>query len=666
MWTCLITCCTFCLYGQISDTVELSPVKLKAQRLYTQVFQAQTYSFDSSQLSIYTDRSLTQLLQQESHTIIRSYGSSSLSTASFRGKAASHTGVYWNGIRINSPLVGQVDMNAIPINVIRRLKILPGNSSMLIGSGSIGGAIAMNSFLTNLCSDCSHGNNLRIEAGYKIGSYGRHNTNFSIQKAFKNFNIGVGGYYRKAENNFTYLNIAVRAPSIDTQKNAQYYQWGLHSNLQYIPHRKSSSRLRDTFNYAIWYQVYERQIPPLMPDLGIDRDESQKDISLRSSVQYKLHYKRQIHKFNLGISSENTIYKLYFLVPNEKPYEQFNASSLFNSIQLNYLFRTSLGDRHHLNIYSRNTYQWADYSETRTLTQFKAQRYIGQVQAAYLYNISENLHSELLANLSYYQPGEMQVNGSAAIFYSDKKKIKENTFSNFSIGLQIGRNTHQPTLNDLYWVPGGNSNLSTEKSLAASLPVQYRYTVEQSVFSLRLTPYYSIVRDWILWKPSGYRFWSPHNVRSVTTTGLEANFEWKFNRENYSSELRAAYTFSPALDNSVGNRWQLDYQQLPYIPLHQAQLSYRAFIKELNLSFQYSVRLNGARYVDGTYVGQRDILPQYSLQDIQAGYNFRINKIKTRVLLRIENLWNTDYQSIQWRPMPGRSYSLLIQLNYLR
>ena len=44
----------------------------------------------------------------------KQYGRATLSTVAFRGTAASHTQVMWNGMRINSPMLGMTDFSMIP------------------------------------------------------------------------------------------------------------------------------------------------------------------------------------------------------------------------------------------------------------------------------------------------------------------------------------------------------------------------------------------------------------------------------------------------------------------------------------------------------------------------------------------------------------------------
>jgi len=70
--------------------------------------------------------SLSELLSENTPVFIKSHGRGALATASFRGTAASHTQVTWNGININSPMTGMVDFSLIPVYVIDDMNLKHG------------------------------------------------------------------------------------------------------------------------------------------------------------------------------------------------------------------------------------------------------------------------------------------------------------------------------------------------------------------------------------------------------------------------------------------------------------------------------------------------------------------------------------------------------------
>ena len=57
------------------------------------------------------------------------------------GTTASHTLIDWNGININSPMLGQSDLSLFPVGLIDDINIYFGGASMLLNNGGIGGTI---------------------------------------------------------------------------------------------------------------------------------------------------------------------------------------------------------------------------------------------------------------------------------------------------------------------------------------------------------------------------------------------------------------------------------------------------------------------------------------------------------------------------------------------
>jgi iron complex outermembrane receptor protein len=53
-----------------------------------------------------------------------------------------------------------------------------------------------------------------------------------------------------------------------------------------------------------------------------------------------------------------------------------------------------------------------------------------------------------------------------------------------------------------------------------------------------------------------------------------------------------------------------------------------------------------------------EYLPGYSLGDALLGKDIELKEFGIKVQLEILNLYNTEYQSVAYYPMPGRNYRL--------
>ncbi len=70
--------------------------------------------FDSTALRDNIALSMADILAFNSSVFVKNYGRATLSTVAFRGTSPSHTQVTWNGMRINSPMLGMTDFSTIP------------------------------------------------------------------------------------------------------------------------------------------------------------------------------------------------------------------------------------------------------------------------------------------------------------------------------------------------------------------------------------------------------------------------------------------------------------------------------------------------------------------------------------------------------------------------
>ena len=70
--------------------------------------------------------SMADVLTFNTAIFIKQYGRATLSTVAFRGTAASHTQVMWNGMRINSPMLGMTDFSMIPSYFVDDATLLHG------------------------------------------------------------------------------------------------------------------------------------------------------------------------------------------------------------------------------------------------------------------------------------------------------------------------------------------------------------------------------------------------------------------------------------------------------------------------------------------------------------------------------------------------------------
>ena len=90
-----------------------------------------------------------------------------------------------------------------------------------------------------------------------------------------------------------------------------------------------------------------------------------------------------------------------------------------------------------------------------------------------------------------------------------------------------------------------------------------------------------------------------------------------------------------------------------------------AFLVE-NFTFKYDLEYTGKRYTSSNNEESEyeRVLNPYWLSKISLDKMVELNALKINLKFTVENLFNEEYQSILWRPMPGRYYSFSVGLSY--
>ena len=227
----------------------------------------------------------------------------------------------------------------------------------------------------------------------------------------------------------------------------------------------------------------------------------------------------------------------------------------------------------------------------------------------------------------------------------------------------VSRNYRFPTLNDMYFLPGGNPNLKKESGwtydagLSFAVGRENLYTLSGSA-----TWFDSYINDWIIWLPTTKGFFSPRNIKDVHAYGVELKADALFQlSENWKLDLSGSFSWTPSInhgeplspaDQSIG-------KQLPYVPEYTAsvigKLSYKTF------SFMYKWNYYSERYTmssnDVTLTGK---LPTYFMSNIAIEKNLLFSFADFSIKFNINNLFNEEYLSVLSRPMPGINFQLFL------
>ncbi len=608
-----------------NDTININEVLITGKKKISDPPGYKKVSADSAVLNFYNLGSLAEVMSENSAVSIKSYGMGGIATPSFRGTGAGNTQVLWNGIEIDHPMLGLSDFSLLPAGMIDELHIYFGGASMALNSGAAGGIISLETKPV-----WKKENRFTLNSG--IGSFENYSALISGRSGSENFQSVTKAFFQSAENNFKYLNtVSSSDPFTETRKNNQVRQTGF---IQEVYYRKSDNIL----SARIWYQNAGRNLPS---SLLTQQTGKQSDESIRTSIDYA---------FNKGISSYSV--KGAWMMNRMNYFNQL-ASIDSRNISDEYKFKAdfsrNLGDKSRLVVALNEEY-----------CQIRSNNY-------------EKSASRNNANLSVSlnSLNEGRLNGTfllRQILLEDKLLLPD-----FSSGVQlrlldskeyflkanISKNSGIPTMNDLYWAVGGNKDLKNEYAWIYEL----NYQMIDRVFSLidlsyDISVFRNSLKDMIQWHPGEFSYWTADNIKKVNSTGLETSLSLKYKMNRFTSLVNAAYSFTRASEeNNEGS----GRKQLIYVPENQSNVSIR--IKYGKVYTTWRTNMTGRRY---TTADNTKYLPAYLLNNVAAGVQYETKWGMLDFNFDIDNLFDINYETIAYYPLPGRTYMIKILIQIIK
>ena len=590
---------------------------------------------------------LGELLTLKTPIYIKSYGVGGSQIPSFRGTGASHTQLYWNGINLNSPMLGQVDLSLFPVSFSDEININYGGASLIYGTGGIGGSI-------NMVSKANFKNPFSFLLSQTIGGFADYYIpSFKIPNYITNLSFSFGNeklqnvfklYNKTAKNNFLFINPYQKDNPVWENKNANNQQIGFLNETFFKLNRNN------IFSLKFWWQDTDKQLPP---NMGNPNSYSfQKDNSTRILGNWKMNNSNININFNIAYIKDILKFKDTKI--------NTNSESLVNSLKSNFFIDYNLlenliiggGYKYNLDITNSDNFKNLKKENSK-----KRKQEIQDFTFRTEYKPSNFITASLLFRQQLLDKKIMPFLPSFGINTIILKKIK----NYFSLKANITKNFRVPSLNDKYWYPVGNENLLPEEGWTYEVGGIWKFGNKNQNFftgNLEATYFFSKIDNWIVWLPTTSNLWRPENLRLVHSKGIETNINVFYNLNNYSLESFTSLSFVWSknqkpynnLDASVGN-------QLVYTPIENIQSYIRLNYKKWKFTIEESYY--GKRFIttSGT-----EYLPAYYLTNIIIAKRFNLRKNKFSTQLRLNNIFNFHYQSVARRSMPTMNF--LFTLSY--
>lgn len=604
-----------------NDTTLLSEVSVVEHRTSQFAVGSEITSIDSSTLRSYEGLNLSDMLRLESPVFVKYYSPGNLASTSFRGANAQQTALTWNGFNINSPLNGIFDLSLFPVSAFDEVKIQPGASSALWGSGAMGGSI-------HLGHQPDFKKHFNAQAGFQTGSFGYHYENAAIDFGSKRFSHRLTVVNQYVENDFPYLNPFTGKEEVQT--NNEVNTRGLLSE----NHIRVSKK--DLLSLNIWLQETDRNIPPSLFETTLS---NQKDNVNRLTSEWRHQFAKSEMKIRGAWFSEN---QDYTNISGDTSY--FNNNETFIG-EAEYNFRLSPAHRFDIGLNSTSFLADVQSYGNKDIQQHRQSLFGG-----YQWKILDNL------NFSAMLRQEMVDDQFAPFTYTFG--INWKFLEQFTLKGQYSRVYRTPTLNDIYWVPGGNAELQSEYGNAMELSAIWARQKKQLSWRAAISGFSRTIENWILWQPSG-GIWTPQNLLEVWSRGLESNSHLEWSHRNFSLRLNflANYTLSTNEKTSRANDASLG-KQLIYTPIYSGTAGLELRYKKVLL--RYSQSYTGYTYTTSDH---SEWLEPYQLGSVYLAYHPQWKKFGGSLFCRINNVWDQSHQVVRSRPMPGVSFNFGISLN---
>ena len=646
-------------------TIPIKEVTVYGRRPMKEIGMQQT-KFDSVVLKENIALSIADVLTFNSSIFVKSYGRATLSTVAFRGTSPSHTQVTWNGMRINNPMLGMTDFSMIPSYFIDDASLLHGTSSVSETGGGLGGAVKLSTKPTQ-----NEGFGLQYVQG--VGSFKTFDEFLRLTYGNKKWQLSTRAVYSSSPNEYKYRNHDKKENIYDENHNiiGQYYpvernRSGSFKDLHILQEAYYNTGNGDRFGLSAWYINSNRELPMLTTDYGeaTDFDNRQREQTFRGVLSW-------------------------------------------DHLRSNWKVAAKAGYIHTWMAYDYKRDAGNGVMTSMTRSRSKVNTFYGQADGEYyldkwLFTASLSAHQHLVESrdkniilqqgdkaIIGYDKGRIELSGSLSAKWRPTERVgvsvvlREEMFGtewtpfipalfvdgvlsksgNIVAKASVSRNYRFPTLNDLYFLPGGNPDLKKESGWTYDAGLSFAIGNE-GVYSLSGSASWfdSHVDNWIIWLPTTKGFFSPRNIKSVHAYGVELEADLAVAlSEDWHLGLDGTFSWTPSInegepmspaDKSVG-------KQLPYVPEISAtltgELSFRTW------SFLYKWCHYSERYtMSSNDLSLSGNLPPYFMSNITLEKRFSLTWADLSLKGAVNNLFNEEYLSVLSRPMPGINFEFFL------
>ena len=578
-------------------------------------------TYDSLSMEPMQSLNLVEFLTTRSSLNFKNYGPGLLATPTFRGGDANHTQLLWNGLKINSPMLGTIDFSTIPMAQFSSISLVTGNSMNLYATGGLGGGVLLNQSVNY--------NQNYIQASQTLSSFENYSQSIRINQNFSLFKMpasfSLNGDLQSLNNRFPFTDVSEEPFETSIMENASFNRRNISPMLSFMPSESINVSL------IYWYNEIDRSIPSAIntkPTIAQQKDEVHRTMAIadyRVNNRMKLSY-RSMFEDNVNAYRDSALN-----ISNSNDCQSFQ-NQLDVLIELNKKIKLN-GQVNHTLIKATSQ----SYSQSEMATMLN-----GLLNLEYLW-LNEKVLFELGTRYASF-------NADKAVLPFGGISIKPWQYVPIAFSASASQSTRFPTLIEIYWNPGGNDSLKSEQGELLELAVNYT----SKDLTIKVAAFKGSFTDRIRWLPDGGVF-SPTNVDYSSTLGTDLFIEKSIRLKQHVFLIRGNGQYI----NAQGGATKEDMTALSFIPSFSANASIAYQYRKLHINYSYLFL--GERYISND---ESSYMPSYQLSSLSASYDFYLlRQTKLGLTAGIDNVFDWQYQNMPWRPMPGRMYTL--QINFI-
>lgn len=550
-----------------------------------------------------------ELTSNEGSMVTRTQGPGMLTTSHFRGGQASQTATFWEGIPIGNAMLGQQDLALLPAALVGDVRLTPGSQGGTLGNQAVAGSLHFNQTLRSV-------QRWTPTITLQTGSWGQAIGLVELEGALKRHLIKAAFYQSQSMNDFPvkdyFSMIMGYRPQPNARQDLQAVRFSIQGPLQHAWQ----------YRYHLLYTKANRQIPPTLTQNS--SKAAQADASLRQVIQLDHGQKNNRYRVRLFQQWE----RLRF----EDPMTGIFSHSEIADWGLEGFWSHSLSSSWEVSAQGSAQLQ----SVSSTVYKANLNRFSGQVQLNY-----QTFSGKLRTTASIRTETANQIFSGLQPYLG--VCIGDSTIKWTA---QVSGHFRYPTLNDLFWIPGGNPALKPESGWGGETGIEAGW----HIFKLKLNSFYRHTENLIFWRPMNAGIWSPVNLSDAHAIGLELRFSWQWKRTHFSSTGQwGKYTREGGTT------------AMPYMPEWTISQWIEQGWRNWSLAFRMNVQDS---VLDPEGLNGR--LPGFAVIDVFLKKSISFAKQSFTISLMVRNLTDKEYQVIAWRAMPGRNWGIALQWHPLK